>query len=853
MPETNANIEFERIKSLFRMGIYGLYSNILMATICVLMLWNVSDHRRLLEWWGPVVSLDILRIYLVSQSLKGFLQKYFNFSRMKLFENYYFLGVVVSSVLWILVLTLPIKEEVNMYVLGLIFITGLSVILTTGTLSLSPKSSIAFITLITAGVMYKIYDIHFLLWNVLDTAIFFIMFTAIVFSRQLFKLQIGAMKFKPVQENLVRELFKTNFNYATLNTRLERQINRERVIRNGLLEAFQFQLGIIKNSLSATFILDKFANFIQTNRIGGEILGYTPDELFGMQAKLFFDKAAYARISIKYEKLLSQGVPIIGHETKIIRKDGSRADILFNATPIYKGGKVIGSVCSCEDVTEKKRIEMIKVIRLEILEMLAQSVSLSRILRKLLKNFKKINHCSGCGVLLKEVLNNKMYFMASVGLSRPYRRWMEDVIKCGSPLPSVEALRQTKAQVIDDVTGVDCWQPCFKSSAAKEILSCISLPVKGDHGHPIAVFEVYSNEPKISTRLNMRLVEEFIELAKIVIERKSIENMLISRNKKLNLLYKTSSVVLEEIDLNRLFEKILLLMKELREYQVKQRVKIFTGEDDKLHLFYDSHYAPGDTKNPCFVVKEGECLCGLCLKSGEVIVCESSNLDMRHEKIEALMEEHGHIVIPLRGRDKVSGVLCLYTSPMKRDLEDAEKFFFLSIGRQIGLALENASLYKELKRLSLNDPLTGLANRYRMNIMVQKLLPLAKRTGKPLTVAMIDIDHFKKYNDTYGHPEGDKLLISLAGILNQSVREEDLAVRFGGEEFLMIFSNTDLEEAQVIVERIRLQVLNHTKTSISVGLALYNNHCTFDELVNLADIALYEAKNSGRNRIVVSK
>jgi diguanylate cyclase (GGDEF)-like protein len=162
--------------------------------------------------------------------------------------------------------------------------------------------------------------------------------------------------------------------------------------------------------------------------------------------------------------------------------------------------------------------------------------------------------------------------------------------------------------------------------------------------------------------------------------------------------------------------------------------------------------------------------------------------------------------------------------------------------------------HDELERLSTTDTLTGLSNRrHLMNFMVQEI-ERAKRADRPFSVLMLDVDHFKKYNDTHGHQAGDEVLARVGTVLRNSIRPYDCAARYGGEEFLVVLSGTSLEPATESAERIRKQVraerFEAESVTISIGVAEYPSHGdTAKAVIGLADAALYEAKRAGRDRV----
>jgi len=175
--------------------------------------------------------------------------------------------------------------------------------------------------------------------------------------------------------------------------------------------------------------------------------------------------------------------------------------------------------------------------------------------------------------------------------------------------------------------------------------------------------------------------------------------------------------------------------------------------------------------------------------------------------------------------------------------------------------LEGAN--QELERISLTDRLTDLANRRHFETVLDQEWRRSVREGYPMSLVMVDIDFFKAYNDTYGHPRGDECLKQVAGALRESVyRPGDLVARYGGEEFVVILSNTDSSGASVVAERIRVKVeergIPHSQSSVSecvtvsagVATVVPDRDSLADMLISAADQALYEAKQKGRNRVV---
>jgi two-component system, cell cycle response regulator len=177
-----------------------------------------------------------------------------------------------------------------------------------------------------------------------------------------------------------------------------------------------------------------------------------------------------------------------------------------------------------------------------------------------------------------------------------------------------------------------------------------------------------------------------------------------------------------------------------------------------------------------------------------------------------------------------------------------------TLANQIGIAVNNAMLYEEAKTDSLHDHLTGLPNRRFLQFQMEKSIETVKRYGEYLSVIMLDIDHFKQYNDLHGHVEGDRLLVELADILERETRGSDFAFRYGGEEFLVILPRTGAQPACDVAERIRRVVETETEVTVSLGVSSYSKDSgDCENMIHRADAALYRAKREGRNRVALSE
>jgi len=167
---------------------------------------------------------------------------------------------------------------------------------------------------------------------------------------------------------------------------------------------------------------------------------------------------------------------------------------------------------------------------------------------------------------------------------------------------------------------------------------------------------------------------------------------------------------------------------------------------------------------------------------------------------------------------------------------------------------------RDLERLSLEDPLTGLANRRELDRRLREWLGQRARTGTPLAVALLDIDHFKRVNDRYGHAVGDKVLKQTADLIRGECRAIDVVARYGGEEFAVVLPGVDTAAAMAVCERIRAAYARASALggvpgialTLSAGVAGWTPGAGGDSLLDAADRAMYAAKRAGRNRVALA-
>ncbi len=238
-----------------------------------------------------------------------------------------------------------------------------------------------------------------------------------------------------------------------------------------------------------------------------------------------------------------------------------------------------------------------------------------------------------------------------------------------------------------------------------------------------------------------------------------------------------------------------------------------------------------------------------------------NTIDMKRQVV---VEYDGTLVsFPIFFENALKGAVVIDGKNIKITDEDIDYLSRLSV--QTATTLDKAGVYAEIEKYATQDALTGLNNRRSLDLRIAQEVAVAKRKNLPLCVMMLDVDYFKAINDTYGHYVGDIILKEFASIIKDEIREYDFAARYGGEEFFIILPSTQIEEAQVVATRLKERIaaknfdisqfndkINGISITSSVGLASLSTDMDLKKLYQKVDGALYEAKRTGRNKVVIA-
>jgi diguanylate cyclase (GGDEF)-like protein len=218
------------------------------------------------------------------------------------------------------------------------------------------------------------------------------------------------------------------------------------------------------------------------------------------------------------------------------------------------------------------------------------------------------------------------------------------------------------------------------------------------------------------------------------------------------------------------------------------------------------------------------------------------------------------LTVPLLAGSELVGVLAVGDSNLGRAFMDDDVRLLSLFAQQATVAIQNARLFEEVRQLAITDPLTGLYNRRHFFVLARREHERARRYGRKLALLMLDIDDFKRVNDTFGHAAGDRVLQGVGELCRTTMRLADVVARYGGEEIVALLPDSDQESAYQVAERLRsllpevgVAQPERPQITASIGVALYDpaEPLDLETLLERADHAQYLAKNSGKNQVVV--
>lgn len=353
-------------------------------------------------------------------------------------------------------------------------------------------------------------------------------------------------------------------------------------------------------------------------------------------------------------------------------------------------------------------------------------------------------------------------------------------------------------------------------------------------------------------------------IAKLMGRMTRLEKELEVKNRHLTLLYDISRALSGTLDSDDFYSEMAeivgcmldfdeLVLMLYNDRSRKLRVVATYGIDD-----------PGPLMGMAFDCGEG--ITGETIANKEAIYVPDTSKDKRYLYYKGLKPSDGALYsVPILNPEGHQAIGVINVSrPTTEAFSQQERETLRAVSHLIGMQIANAQLFCEIKEQSVKDALTELYNRRDGEDAIKREFNRSQRFDRQFSVMIIDIDHFKKYNDRYGHPQGDVILKEFAALVSSTLRDVDYIARWGGEEFLVILPNTEESGAVQVAEKICRNVRRHPfpkrssqpkrHFTVSIGVATYPEQGqSVDTLIEAADKALYDAKGAGRDQVGVAE
>ena len=341
-------------------------------------------------------------------------------------------------------------------------------------------------------------------------------------------------------------------------------------------------------------------------------------------------------------------------------------------------------------------------------------------------------------------------------------------------------------------------------------------------------------------------------------EMKRAEAQILEYTKQLEALFNIGVAASRTLDIGELLDSVLDKVLNVMEFKAGG-IFLFDPKTNELALrAYRGVSKRFVKKVEQMVLNEG--FSARVAISGKPLLIPDVESDSRLRRMEIKSEGiHSFAAVPIMAKEQILGIMAV-GGHSARQFPPSDTYLLSTIASQIGMAIDNARLYERALQLAFTDSLTGLYNRRYLLDQLDREFARANRNQSSLSLVMMDVDGLKAINDTFGHNEGDAVLKELGSILKINTRASDIAARWGGDEFVLLTSDTDSKGARRIGERIRSQVERRrpmisgkeTSISISVGIASYpENASGVTELLKRSDEAMYNAKGLGKNQVCV--
>ena len=561
---------------------------------------------------------------------------------------------------------------------------------------------------------------------------------------------------------------------------------------------------LFENANDAIWTADTKGRYISVNRLFRKLLGYKKEELIGKKSIYLIAPESREKSIKNYKKALSGKA--VEYEFVVLNKSGERRIHLERLRPLKENGKIIGVQGIGRDITERKQNEKLQKVLYNISKATNSSISLGQLYKTIHQELGKIIDTTNFYIALLDEKEGKIYFPYHVDemgdefepQNLEYKSLTCYVIRNKRPLllnyDKIKKLNENGELLNPGVITKDIFWFGVPLKVENKVIGAMTV-------------QSYTN-PNLYSKKDIGLLEFVSSQVATAIERKQTEESLRKSQQEFASLFNSSPEALVYTDENSNIININPHFTELFGYTLKEVIGR-NIDDGMIHT-------PG------------------MLEEGKKLTKKSLKEDFHYETI----------------RKKKDGTLFPIAISGSRVITEGQFKGLIASYQDI---TERKKLEEKLKRYARYDTLTKTCNRrYGLDLLKQQL-KLAKRNKSPLLLAYIDLDDFKNVNDKFGHEEGDQVLKNIAKLFKSTLREVDIIIRIGGDEFLLILPDSSLEDVPLIKKRMNeaLAKLNQEldksyKISFTLGFSCYDpdNPCTIDELIQTADQMMYKEKKS---------
>lgn len=573
-------------------------------------------------------------------------------------------------------------------------------------------------------------------------------------------------------------------------------------------------------------------NFLAVNSALCLMFGYSEIELFSRTFPEITYPADLNTDHYYIQQLIAGDIPYYHLEKRYLHKHGHIIWSLLSVSLVCDSqDKPLYFICQIQDITQRKHAESVLRESDAILRSFYNNASMMMGVVELMGN--DIIHISDNAAtarffgLTPEIMVNKK--ASEIGVPKEVlREWVIHYRQCestGSPIR---------------------FEYTYKTASDAKWFSATFSPIPTTNGNRVR-FSYVIDDITERKQAQEQLQQANAQLTSWVKE-------LEERNRDIALLGKLSDILQACLTFDEVYKATVTLVKHLFP-EVSGGVFVLSSSKNYVEAVATWGSSNFDSKtlfspDECWALRRG--------RSHLVEVCDCG-LECNHIFPDSSSIEY--LCIPMMAQGEALGIL--YLSSQQAGLfTQARQQIALTVAQHIGLALAKLKLYEALQQQSIRDPLTGLFNRRYLEESLEREIKRATRASKSLAIIMLDVDYFKRFNDTFGHEAGDVVLRELGTFIQKQIRGSDIACRYGGEELVLLLPEASLEVATTRAEAIREGVKNllikyHRQPlgaiTVSLGVACYpDDGSTGEDVIRAADEALYRAKQLGRDCVVTA-